>query len=406
MFSVKRIKFGNKEVSICTQNENGPCPLLAVANVLLLQGKIRIDETFILSEELLRLVSDYILGSMPQTQSENHAHNLNDCISVFPKLIQGLDVNVRFKKNHDFEFTQDLTFFDVVGINLYHGWLVDPQSIYYEIMKDLTYNKAMEIIASYEQLVAQLENKASNDEQQTPKDPPVMTEENEKLMKEGFLIKEWLMKEAASQLTYHGLIELTSHIKDKELAVFFRNNHFSTIYKHNGYLYLLATDQGFLNESNVVWEVLNETDGDTQWVDSSFNLFNQSSAPAYISESPSDFDDSASLARKLQAEEDQKLARSLAQNTIHTQEDDYDFRYDNTSTFLPPEPIQRTPSGREYHHHKPQPNRHHKPASPKGHQPKQVAQQPKPVTQQTQPRPQPKPAPPTVEENDPNCVIL
>jgi len=29
------------------------------------------------------------------------------------------------------------------------------------------------------------------------------------------------MKEAASQLTYHGLIELSSHMKEKELAVFF-----------------------------------------------------------------------------------------------------------------------------------------------------------------------------------------
>ena len=35
----------------------------------------------------------------------------------------------------------------------------------------------------------------------------------------------------ASQLTYHGLCELGSVLRAGELAVFFRNNHFSTLYK-------------------------------------------------------------------------------------------------------------------------------------------------------------------------------
>ena len=39
-----------------------------------------------------------------------------------------------------------------------------------------------------------------------------------------------------------------------ELAVFFRNNHFATITKHGGELYLLATDVGFAREPLVVWE--------------------------------------------------------------------------------------------------------------------------------------------------------
>jgi hypothetical protein len=39
------------------------------------------------------------------------------------------------------------------------------------------------------------------------------------------------LEESASQLTYHGLCELNAKMGDGELAVFFRNNHFSTIYK-------------------------------------------------------------------------------------------------------------------------------------------------------------------------------
>ena len=33
------------------------------------------------------------------------------------------------------------------------------------------------------------------------------------------------------QLTYHGLAELSTTLKEGELAVFFRNNHFSTVHR-------------------------------------------------------------------------------------------------------------------------------------------------------------------------------
>lgn len=46
------------------------------------------------------------------------------------------------------------------------------------------------------------------------------------------LICQEFLDDSASQLTYHGLSELASRLKDNQLAVFFRNNHFSTIYKH------------------------------------------------------------------------------------------------------------------------------------------------------------------------------
>ena len=46
------------------------------------------------------------------------------------------------------------------------------------------------------------------------------------------LVAQNFLEESASQLTYHGLCELVSTMKDNELAIFFRNNHFSTLYKH------------------------------------------------------------------------------------------------------------------------------------------------------------------------------
>lgn len=46
---------------------------------------------------------------------------------VLPKLATGLDVNVRFTGVADFEYTPECIVFDLLGIPLYHGWLVDPQ---------------------------------------------------------------------------------------------------------------------------------------------------------------------------------------------------------------------------------------------------------------------------------------
>ena len=61
-------------------------------------------------------------------------------------------------------------------------------------------------------------------------------------------------------------------MKDGQLAVFFRNNHFSTLCKERSVLYLLVTDQGFLNQPHVVWETLDNIQGDTVFVDQDFNV--------------------------------------------------------------------------------------------------------------------------------------
>ena len=84
------------------------------------------------------------------------------------------------------------------------------------------------------------------------------------------LVAEQWLDESQAQLTYHGLCELNSTIKgigahfmiilkyelhstiqDGELAVFFRNNHFSTVHKAKDELFLLVTDQGFLDQTKV-----------------------------------------------------------------------------------------------------------------------------------------------------------
>lgn len=101
------------------------------------------------------------------------------------------------------------------------------------------------------------------------KTPPTCPrEENDRA--KGRVIKKF-MECTANQLTYHGLVLLHQHLRERQLSVFFRNNHFSTMLKFNSKLFLLVTDVGYRDEKSVVWELLDGIDGDTEYVDSSFS---------------------------------------------------------------------------------------------------------------------------------------
>ncbi|XP_033972145.1 ubiquitin carboxyl-terminal hydrolase MINDY-2 isoform X2 [Trematomus bernacchii] len=254
LYHIKWIKWREENTPIITQNENGPCPLLAIMNVLLLAWKVKMPPMMeiITVEQLMEYLGDYILETKPKEISEaqrlNYEQNMSDAMAVLHKLQTGLDVNVKFTGVRVFEYTPECIVFDLLDIPLYHGWLVDPQ------MQDIV--KAVGN-CSYNQLVEKIISCKQSD--------------NSELAGEG-IVAEQFLSSTATQLTYHGLCELTSTVQEGELCVFFRNNHFSTMIKYKGQLYLLVTDQGFLTEEKVVWESLHNVDGDGNFCDSEFRL--------------------------------------------------------------------------------------------------------------------------------------
>ena len=64
------------------------------------------------------------------------------------------------------------------------------------------------------------------------------------IFKDGTVVESFLSA-SSTQLTYAGLTELNMHVEEGKLYVFFRNNHFATLTKHDGTLYLLVTDLGY-----------------------------------------------------------------------------------------------------------------------------------------------------------------
>ncbi len=215
VYCVKWINYNNKNVPIILQNENGPCPLLAIANILFLKQIIQLSSRieFITSLNLIEYLGDALLRSKPTKMSEDQEMNFNenfsDALNLLHKLEFGLDVNVKFTGVDEFEYTRELNIFDMFNINIYHGWLIDPQmKEIFDLVKNLSYNQLVEKIIYLKNSDSQID------------------------IASGMQIEEFL-DSTQSQLTYHGLIELQQALKPNELAVFFRNNHFSTILKHN-----------------------------------------------------------------------------------------------------------------------------------------------------------------------------
>ncbi|KAK4761562.1 hypothetical protein SAY87_029446 [Trapa incisa] len=131
----KIIQFLGRTTPVILQNDNGPCPLLAICNVLLLRNNLNLspDTAEVSQERLLSLVAERLIDSNCNVNNkddeylENQQKNIADAIDLLPRLTTGIDVNIEFKRIGDFEFTPECAIFDLLDIPLYHGWIVDPQ---------------------------------------------------------------------------------------------------------------------------------------------------------------------------------------------------------------------------------------------------------------------------------------
>lgn len=414
-FVVKHIWFLSRMVPILCQNENGPCPLLAIVNTMLLLGELKLHEDieYVSEAWLMSAVADSILART-QLPPEGHPNRdnanalLTEALDLLPRLMGGLDVNVGFQGPHAFEFTNELSLFDLVDVRLVHGWLPDAQlePDVVAALRGLTYNTAVEkavtaglasperqggagagaaaaasgdsgsgvwpaasspphaarasthsafgleeasssgaaavplsgapsaphspapaltplrpsalgirVEASRHRLEASegtgltaggsmepllldvgvaspvpaspipaaspvLSPLAATDVVLPAASPalgpatspalapalaPAAAEEPR-----GVIIADWLRKNG-TQLTAAGIEAIRAHMRDCELSILYRNHHFSVIFKWQGGLYLLVTDQGYARIPTVVWEALHDVmGGRNEFVDAEF----------------------------------------------------------------------------------------------------------------------------------------
>lgn len=260
-YYTRRIVFGNRECSIICQNENGPCPLLALCNVLLLRGTIKIhpDRTMVEFSFLVEILTDVLLALRERYAAapEAYEQQVQSCIEIFPSLQHGLDVNVKFDSCRGFEFTQQLELFDIFSIGLYHGWVVDPQDVdSVAALQSMSYNQLVEMIIA---------SQSTNCDGM----PEASSEASSEVVQRGTVARDWLAANQ-TQLTFHGMCELNQKMQHNEIGVLFRNNHFFCVMKRRDELVTLVTDQGFAT-TPVVWETLVAVNGDSHFLDERFH---------------------------------------------------------------------------------------------------------------------------------------
>ncbi|CAG9330199.1 unnamed protein product [Blepharisma stoltei] len=308
---LKEITYEGRKYKILLQSYNGPCPLLAIANVLILRGELKIhsDYSNVTHDMLTSLVANVISNSDPNLQRKNTlaevaALRVENALILLTTLQVGLDVNVRFNDIHGFEHTPESDVFLLLNIPLLHGWIVDPQTEASRAIGDLSYNQLQEVLVS----CIEIEGKQ------------VMTKEDWELKNKGKLIEEFLSN-SASQLTEEGLKRLKTELEDGKLYVLFRNNHFSTLLKRKGEIYLLATDLGFREAKKFVWEHMDAISGNNKWCDSEFNEVEESEVISFNSMNqqspaphPENYEENMLIdeAKQKNIEEDASLALALA----------------------------------------------------------------------------------------------
>ncbi|KAH3760314.1 DUF544 family protein [Pelomyxa schiedti] len=238
-YHVKRIDIGERRTHIILQNENGPCPLIAICNCLLVRGEITLQPREGVSQIVTAdQMCEALMNKMLQQASlkgaggagaevEEAVMRVSAIADQLPKLQGGLDVNFSFTSIDDFEPGGQIDVFGLSGVRLVHGWIVDP-SAGAELARALAGQR-------YNDVVSRL-----------------VTESDQPLT---HAIHAFL-QDTGNQLTNAGLGALRHAIAEDEVVVLFRNNHFSTITKHAGELYSLVTDVGYERERNIVWELL------------------------------------------------------------------------------------------------------------------------------------------------------
>ncbi|XP_010448801.1 PREDICTED: ubiquitin carboxyl-terminal hydrolase MINDY-1-like [Camelina sativa] len=329
-YKTKEIVYRGRSMRIVLQDKNGPCPLISICNVLILREEIN------LGFGCVDVSEDDLLNHVADVFCERNDYECID-VELLKRLAKGINVDIKFDSIKGFVVTPELALFGSLGIPLYHGWIVDPEDSeiataiggrsYDALMTELTALDTQTVkapscksseecsvdfpvsvtasaehgrlrkgdIEEEEALLRALTlsgkeasgfdtHRDSNEAEEAVSESSGEAEEavsessdvNGLTQKEGEVIKEFL-KDNASQLTWDGLFNLEDDLKEDELCVLYRNDHFSTMIKHDEKLFTLVSDQGYLMEQGLVWERLSQINGDSVFMTGNFFVFKRAS---------------------------------------------------------------------------------------------------------------------------------
>lgn len=272
---------------ILIQNENGPCPLVALVNALTMTTPADGPETTLVEilrpreqislDLLLKAVFDELM-SPRRTGSEAALPDVSDLYAFLQSLHTGMNVNPRFvptpemakaykrtslthlhptERGHlipgTFENTTEMGLYATFSIPLIHGWLPARSDPVYGAMerRAASYEDVQNLLFCEEELTDKLSSHQG------------LTEDEQQLYQDIMTIKMFL-DSSATQLTAWGIEVMRKAMRPGTFAILFRNDHFSTLYCHPDTLQLLSlvTDAGYHKHEEVVWESLVDVTGE------------------------------------------------------------------------------------------------------------------------------------------------
>jgi hypothetical protein len=276
---LKRIDFLGAMCTVVMQGVNGPCPVLALSNALLLkrvwdrvgdggsstvsaeelrqklQNELVIprDEPVMFESPGERNGTRTIAGVMAdKAQVERLRQRLcgGDGKEILRRFYNGLDVSPCFGSVDGFDGQDDAMLFALAGVRLFHSWYIGPDSVY-GALRDKSYDEVMMLAVAV--------------------DP-----ENADSVDLGHLSESFL-DEHRNQSSIEGLQMVHRTMTNGEVAVLFLNNHFGTIVKLGEKLLRLASDESFADKPFCVFEVIWDEDGSfiNDYCDGDGNLLNK-----------------------------------------------------------------------------------------------------------------------------------
>ena len=270
---------------ILVQNANGPCPLLALVNALTLSTPADVNtalvETLRVREQVsLGLLLDAVFDELTSGRRGDAAQELPDVGDLYAFLITlhtGMNVNPCFisaqtetpnimdasvlnlpdtiqpiRRAGGFEETREMRLYSTFAVPLIHGWLPPRNHPAYAALNRSaqTYEDAQNLMFREEELEDKLQREG-------------LSQEEQHLLKDIASVK-FFLSSTATQLTGYGLDTVNETLSPGSIAILFRNDHFSNLYKHpkSGQLLTLVTDMGYAGHAEVVWESLVDVNGE------------------------------------------------------------------------------------------------------------------------------------------------
>ena len=93
---------------------------------------------------------------------------IDECVKLFPKLEEGLDINIKFSDANHFEENPGYRMFSHYGFKLFHGWIVDPkEEELHKLIGEKSYDETIDfLISDPKKDATEEEKKALEDDKQ------------------------------------------------------------------------------------------------------------------------------------------------------------------------------------------------------------------------------------------------